>query len=56
VDTTVVEADIDHPTDADLLEKESALAGWSPEDRHASARLLGAFVSGWERAARHQAR
>jgi DNA-binding MarR family transcriptional regulator len=35
---------------------QAALAGWSPEDRDTFARLLGAFVSGWERAARRQAR
>jgi DNA-binding MarR family transcriptional regulator len=35
---------------------QAALAGWSPDDRDAFARLLGAFVSGWERAARRQAR
>ena len=30
---------------------EAALAGWSPEDRQTFARLLGAFVEGWERQA-----
>jgi DNA-binding MarR family transcriptional regulator len=34
----------------------AALTGWSPEDRDAFARLLGAFVSGWEREARRHAR
>jgi DNA-binding MarR family transcriptional regulator len=35
---------------------EAALAGWSPEDRDAFARLFGAFVSGWEHSARRQPR
>jgi DNA-binding MarR family transcriptional regulator len=35
---------------------EAALAGWSPEDRDAFARLLGAFVSAWERSARRRPR
>ncbi|HZD02050.1 MAG TPA: MarR family winged helix-turn-helix transcriptional regulator [Actinomycetes bacterium] len=35
---------------------EAALAGWSPEDRDAFARLLRAFVSGWERSAHRQPR
>jgi DNA-binding MarR family transcriptional regulator len=29
---------------------EAALAGWSAEDRETFARLLGAYVAGWERA------
>jgi DNA-binding MarR family transcriptional regulator len=29
---------------------EAALAGWSDEDRQTFARLLGAYVAGWERA------
>lgn len=35
---------------------EAALAGWSPEDRDAFARLLHAFVGGWERVAHRQPR
>lgn len=35
---------------------EAALAGWSPDDREAFARLLRAFVSGWERSAHRQPR
>jgi DNA-binding MarR family transcriptional regulator len=31
---------------------EAALAGWPAEDRKTFARLLGAYVAGWERAAR----
>jgi DNA-binding MarR family transcriptional regulator len=31
---------------------EAALAGWPAEDRETFARLLGAYVAGWERAAR----
>jgi DNA-binding MarR family transcriptional regulator len=30
---------------------EAALAGWPAEDRETFARLLGAYVTGWERAA-----
>jgi DNA-binding MarR family transcriptional regulator len=31
---------------------EAVLAGWSPEDRDAFARLLQRFIDGWERSAR----
>lgn len=33
---------------------EAALTGWSPEDRDAFARLLRAFVSGWEQPGQRQ--
>jgi DNA-binding MarR family transcriptional regulator len=33
---------------------EDALAGWPAEDRETFARLLGAYVAGWERAAGRQ--
>jgi hypothetical protein len=33
---------------------EDALAGWPAEDRETFARLLGAYVAGWERATGRQ--